>query len=200
MRVEMVTTTSFDNAPRRIIIQGQHIGSETLRHPFDILLVLLLIEGAGRINEQSVGFEGVPDVHQNLTLSLGTTAYRLRTPFVSGLMILAEHAFSRTGSVHQYAIEQMTAFIPEFIGGIMRYDGVSVAPFLDVLAEDKHPLAYHFVADEQTVFSQELTDERALATRRSAQVQYDRRGLQILLQRLLDKHGRRLLDIIAAGM
>ena len=146
MRIEMIARRALDDAPRRVIVYRQHFGTQTVGYPFDVLLVLLFVEGAGRIKQYPAGFEGIPYVHQDGALTLRALTHGLQTPFAAGLFVLAEHTFARTRGIDQNTVEDMLAALAVFGGGVMRDDGVAVAPFLDVFAEHKHALTHHLVA------------------------------------------------------
>jgi hypothetical protein len=94
----------------------------------------------------------------------------------------------------------MPAPVPELFGGVMSDNRVAVAPFLDVLREDKHTLTHYFVADQESVGTEIFADKSGFATGRSAEVKYDRRRVHILLKHLLKEHRRSLLNIITSGV
>ena len=133
-------------------------------------------------------------------MPLGALTHRLQAPFAACLFVFAEHTLAGTRGVHKDAVKQMLAALAVFGGGVMRDNGVAVAPFLNVLAEDKYALTHHLVAQQQAVLTEELTDECTLTTRRRTEVQHHRRRIDILLQRLLDEHRRGLLYIVTTGM
>ena len=157
----------------------------------------MTIERAGGVDKYATGFERTPRIAQDRALTfhaLTNVAYR---PVGNSLFILAEHTFTRTGCIHQHAIERVGHSLAEQCRSIVRDYGISVAPLLDVLRQDEHPLSYHLVSHQQTLSAQVLTNQRSLATRRSAEVEHQRILAHILLQRALDEHRRCLLHIIA---
>ena len=103
-------------------------------YPLYIILVFLLIEGAGRIDENSAGFQSRPDIHQNLTLPLGTHAHILYAPLRAGSRVLAKHAFARTGSIHQHAVKEVATPFAEVLRRIVGHYCISITPLLDILA------------------------------------------------------------------
>ena len=196
----MITDASLYDTPGPVVVHGHNIRSEALRHPLDVFLVFLGVEGAGGVDEQPSGFECIPDIHENSPLPLRTFAHRRQAPLVARLLILAEHSFSGARCIHQNTIEQVGAQLAVLGGCVVGDHGVAVAPFLDVLAEDKDPLANDLVAEEQSVASEIFADERAFASRRSAEVQHYRRGVKILLEYLLYEHRTCLLHVVATGV
>ena len=59
-----------------------------------IVFVLIAIESASTVDEQATGFENVPDVVQDVPLSLLTHPDIVKAPLFSGVLILAKHPFA----------------------------------------------------------------------------------------------------------
>ena len=63
----------------------------------------------------------------------------------------------------------------------MGHNGVAVAPFLNVLAQYKHPLTVDLVRYQQTLFPDVLGNERRLTAGCGTKVQNDTVRIDILL-------------------
>ena len=54
----------------------------------------------------------------------------------------------------------MFAAFAVFGGRVMGDNGITVTPFLDILAQDKHPLTNHLIAQQQSIVTEILADKR----------------------------------------
>lgn len=57
------------------------------------------IEGAGRVDEETAGFQTVPDIAYYFMLQVPAVIHILQAPFADGAIILAEHAFAGAGNI-----------------------------------------------------------------------------------------------------
>ena len=79
------------------------MGFQEGRHGF---LVLLRGEGAGGIHQPASGCYQPGGTVQNLPLAAGTHLNRLLAPVGDGGFLLAEHALSGAGGIHQHPVEE----------------------------------------------------------------------------------------------
>ena len=167
MREEMVTGETVCYSPRRIATNRQYFGTETLGNPLSVFFILLCVERAGGVDKYAAWLECFPDIHEDRALPLGTHLDIPQTPFFARCRVLTEHTFAGTWRVHEHTIKQIRCAFAEVLGFVESDDGIAVAPFLDVFAEDKQALTDYFVADEQAFLTEMLADKSRFATRRS---------------------------------
>ena len=167
MREEMVTGETVCYSPRRIATNRQYFSTETLGNPLSVLLVLLRVERAGGVDKYAAWLECFPDIHEDRALSFCTHLDIPQAPFFACCRVLTEHTFAGTWCVHEHTIKQIRCAFAEVLGFVESDDGIAVAPFLDVLAEDKQALTDYFVADKQAFLAEMLADKSRFATRRS---------------------------------
>ena len=83
---------------------------------------------------------------------------------------------------------------------IMSHYGITITPFLNILAQDEDTLTHYLITQQQTIFTQIFAYQGRFTTRRSTQIQYNTICIHILLQSLLNEHRTRFLHIIATRM
>ena len=72
----------------------QKLCSKGITDPTGIILVLEMIEGTGAVNEQTTWLKCVPDVLQDLTLTMPAEVDILEAPVLYGNLILTEHTLA----------------------------------------------------------------------------------------------------------
>ena len=83
----------------------QQFSPQELTSIASILFILKMIEGAGAVDEESARTEHRKDIRKDFSLTLTAELHSVETPVTNGLLVLAEHTFSRTGDIGEEEIE-----------------------------------------------------------------------------------------------
>ena len=172
---------------RQEVAFREQLAAQFAANPSGVVFVLVAIEGAGAVDEQSAGLEYVPSVGKDVPLPLLAVRHIRQAPLLPCPFVLAEHAFAGTGHIGQEDV-RLSCQGPELCRVVLGDDAprclgrLSGHPLLHVLRQDLCPLCYRFVADEERAFGQEALQERALAARGSTEVD-GKKGLPRLMLR-----------------
>ena len=146
------------DVPFRFCLYWQHLGTQFLHHPANVLLVFFYIKGTGTIYKYAALIQALPGVAHYLALQLPAFLHVLRAPFLDGSLVLAEHAFARARHIAEDEIETRLCFAIVF-GVKVGDEMMLVAPLLHVFQQDAGPIADGLVAVEHTVLGQGCTQE-----------------------------------------
>ena len=86
---------------------GQCFGSQFFRYMMDVLFILLRVVGTGAIDQQTAGFQRVPDVVDDAAPASGTERDVRDAPFACTVGIFAKHTFAGTGHVGDDHVKEM---------------------------------------------------------------------------------------------
>ena len=129
-RIEALKQRSGD-VPCCLCLHTDWLCAERLHEEADVLLVLLGVERAGGVNEQTAGQQTFPCFADNVALQSPALFHVLETPFVNGLRVLAEHSLAGTGHVAEHHVEHFARAAVVF--GVVAGDNtVRMSPFHDV--------------------------------------------------------------------
>ena len=70
-----------------------------------LLFILDAIDGAGALDEESARTEHRKYILQDVLLTLTAELHIVETPVTNGLLVLAEHTFSRAGGIGEEGIK-----------------------------------------------------------------------------------------------
>ena len=183
----------------------QDVGAEFGGDPGDGAVILLPVEGTSRIEEDAARLEGRPDVRQDAPAAGRTECHRLGGPVLHGLLVLAEHALAGAGDVGDDNIEDGLPGKGRRVTGDNSHAGV--APRADIRAEHAEAVPHHFVGQEGKTVAEALPERSGevggLAAGGGAEVQDGHaraEAVQYRAEQSADKHGRRILHVVASGM
>ena len=187
------------DSPRLGRIDRQHLGAEGIREGVEIVLVLLRIERARRINEQSARTKRRPNVMHNATLPSGAEPHRLQTPLRPRRRRLTKHPLARARHIGHNEVEtvrQPTEIFRVSLG----HDHARGTPLGHVFGQNATAAADRFVTYQQAPLGQRADQVRRLTTGRSAEVERHDRLRHVTADGPLEEHRGRLLDVIGARM
>ena len=120
------------------------VGAQLLGYPRHVLLVLMRVERAGRVDEQTTRSQTVPHVADYLALQSPAVLHVLQAPLLACALILAEHTLARAGHVGENGVELYVrlAVVARVVVG---YDHVLVTELLQVLAQNLCASAHRLV-------------------------------------------------------
>ena len=183
------------NAPLGRRLYGQRLGTKLARNPSDTILVLLAIKSTGAVHQQSAGAQRLPNIAQNLALTLGTLHHRGHAPLLDGKSILAEHSLARTGCIHHNYIKEITQ--GRKVGRhIARYHRRGVAPFYHILGKHLCAQRHRLVRHQQTALGQQRQQMSTLSAGSGTKVEHTHGCIDILSDGLFEEHRRGLLHVV----
>ena len=185
--------------PLRFDGHVHEVGAQLLGYPCHVLLVLMRVERAGRVDEQTTRSQTVPHVADYLALQSPAVLHVLQTPLLACALVLAEHSLARAGHVGENGVELYVrlAVVARVVVG---YDHVLVTELLQVLAQNLRTCAHRFVREKQRPFGQCRTQCRRLAAGRRAEVEHAHRLVYEMAHHMVDEHRRRLLHVVRTGV
>ena len=187
------------DSPRLERIDRQHLGAEDIREGLEIVLVLLRIERARRINEQSARTKRRPDVMHNATLPSGAEPHRLQTPLRPRRRRLTKHPLARARHIGHNEVEtvcQPTEILRVSLG----HDHARGAPLGHVFDQNTTAAADRFITYQQAPLGQRADQVRRLTTGRSTEVERHDRFRHVTANGPLEEHRGSLLNVIGARM
>ena len=154
-------------------------------------------EGAGGVDQASAGLQHGGGAVQDVRLPPGAHGHRLRAPVLEGGVVLAKHALSGAGGVHQDSVEICGEALRQPGGVLVQHQGVGDPQPLDVGGQDGGPLGMDLIADQQTLPLHPARDLGGLAAGGGAEIQHPlpRPGIQQLGR----GHRAGLLQVIGPG-
>ncbi|MNL37882.1 hypothetical protein D3C87_1600590 [compost metagenome] len=141
------------------------MGRQEFEYP---AFILLRREGAGGIDNRSTWLERESCGSQNLPLHVRIFARRLLVPLAHHVLVLAEHAFTRTRSIDQNAVKSMSESRRNPLGAFIEHNRVPHAGKLQIFGQCLRALRIQIVADQKALTLQLGRYLRRLASRRGA--------------------------------
>lgn len=178
---------------------GQCFGSQFFRYMMDVLFILLRVVGTGAIDQQTAGFQRVPDVVDDAAPASGTERDVRDAPFACTVGIFAKHTFAGTGHVGDDHVKEMRK-AADLFRIVVRHDAIRISPLGDIFRQDMTPATDHLIADQQAPFRQTSRQVSRFASRSGAEVEASDRRFHVAADHLFEKHGRRFLHVVGAGM
>ena len=124
----------------------QCLGSQLLYYIMYVLLILFRIIGTCTVDQDTSGFQGVPDIMDDAPPTGGAKSYVIYAPFACAIRIFPEHALTGTRYVGDDHVEQMRQCLADLLRVIIDNDRVRAAPFSDILGQYITPAADHLIA------------------------------------------------------
>ena len=124
----------------------QCLGSQLLYYIMYVLLILFRIIGTCTVDQETSGFQGVPDIMDDAPLTGGAKPYVIYAPFTCAIRVLPEHALTGARYVGDDHVEQMRQCLADLLRVIIDNDRVRAAPFSDILGQYITPAADHLIA------------------------------------------------------
>ena len=190
---------------RREIPAVHDVGPEFGDNPGHRAIVLLPVEGAGRINQDAARFQRRPDVRKDAPGTGRTKVHRLRRPVLHGLLVLAEHALAGARDVGDDEVEDGFPRKSRRVAGDDAHAGI--APGADIRAEHAEAVPHHLVGQQGKTVAETLPERSGevggLAAGGGAEVQDGHartEAVQRAAEQRADEHRRRVLHVVAPGM
>ena len=162
------------------------------------VLVFAERKRAGGVDQNAAGSDASGGAVENAALPHRTGGGMFGRPLGNRRFVAAEHSLSRTGRVHQHAVEESLQLIRQRVGAGVGNHGVAHAHALHVGEKNLRPFAHIFIAPKQTVSLQRRRDLGGFAPRRGAHVQNAFPRLRV--QHRDRRHRGRFLRIKRSGV
>ena len=157
------------------------------------------IEGAGRVDEETAGFQAVPDIAYDFALQMPAVVHILQAPFADGAIILAEHTFAGAGNISEDDIKlKLRLLVVAWI--VVGDDHIGMTELLDILCKNLRAGAHRFVAEKKTPFRQGSTYGGRFSTWSRTEIEHHHGVVNELSDHQIHEHGRSLLHVILSGM
>ena len=163
------------------------VGAQLLGYPCHVLLVLMRVERAGRVDEQTARSQTAPHVADYLALQSPAVLHVLQTPLLACALVLAEHSLARAGHVGENGVEQYVR-LAVVAWVVVGYDHVLMTELLQVLAQNLRACAHRFVREKQRSLGQCRTQRRRLAAGRRTEVEHAHRLVYEMAHHMVDEH------------
>ena len=180
--------------------RGAHLYQMKVRvgveEPGHSALIFLRGKGTGGVDQTAAGPQHHGGGFQNLILPPGAHQHRLHAPVGHGGGLLAEHALTGTGRIHQNAVKIAGEPLLQPFGVFVEHQGVGAAHALQILAQDSGPFRLDLIGDQKPLTVQQRRQLGRLAAGGGAQVQNGHTGPHIQQPRRC--HGAGLLQVVCA--
>ena len=151
---------------------GQCFGSQFFRYMMDVLFILLRVVGTGAIDQQTAGFQRVPDVVDDAAPASGTERDVRDAPFACTVGIFAKHTFAGTGHVGNDGVHGADPFRHNLGGILLTRRNVRQSQTRRTVFDQGSFVGVYVAGDDTSFTAHGNGRGKALASRRGAAVQH----------------------------